>query len=185
MTWPTPELPLMLYYPSDDGRAIPAMKNNRDIIHDTQGVPRSIKNARVQAYLKMVGPLLSAQWNLVEQIHDFEPVPLPYAVEVYVQVVLYRPNPKKLPRQDGDNIYTTLQETLPGLVLQNDKQVADHHVRAEYTPNKALHHALLWLWVIEGMTSRQKEDAYRHVVDTYILDFPDRFNIKEMPLVDT
>jgi len=187
MNWPTPALPLILTFPPHGKKAIPSLKNNRELIPIDATRMKSIKNAEVQAYLRKVGPLISEQWQQQASQYGWSLLPKPTLVAVAVRVVLYRPNPKKLPRQDGDNIYTTLQETLQKLVIEDDNQVADHHVRTQYTRNRALHHATLCLWVVENLEEEYMERDYRLVIDNHMLvrPTPTIRSMPDIPFVDS
>jgi hypothetical protein len=138
-TCPTPENPLELRYTGH----IPALKNRKRLSKNSKtGKLELQKNFDVKTFLTRIKPLIQQQWEAA----DGELLEKPKRIGVYVEIVFYRSDPTKLPASDGDNSYTTIQETLKQLVVRDDNQVGFGAFEVMYTPIPSLEQAVAYIW---------------------------------------
>lgn len=106
MTNPTPENPLIVVSVSDKG--VPSMKNDNQLNFKTGKMTRS--NA-TKVFLRGFTGKVKAAMNQkgFSMLSDDTPIGL------YVYM--------KLAKQDGDNVFTTIQETMQKSIVNNDRQV--------------------------------------------------------------
>lgn len=137
-SYPTPDNPLILNFPGH----VPALKNRKQPVRAGKKL-KLVPNKVVRDFIRRIRPLIEGQW----EGQGFSLLPVPSRIGIYVEIVFYRNNPKLLPNSDGDNAYTTLQELLAKLVIENDKQVGYGSFDVLYTSNRALEHARAYIWL--------------------------------------
>lgn len=148
MNFPSPDNPLILHY---RGR-IPALKNDKVLITKKGGDQALIPDKDVLEFFKRVKSL---QRQVDQQGFNRMHFPTPVACHV---TMYFRINEiHHIPTSDGDNAYTTIQETwqYPAVVktmgavlgvIDNDRQVLECHWRTIAVPVANLEGATAFLW---------------------------------------
>lgn len=172
MNFPSPDNPLILHY---RGR-IPALKNDKEWVDDPEtGGKKPIPNEEVQVFFKKAKSL---QRQVDRQGFTRMPFPMPVACHV---TMYFRINePHGIPTSDGDNAYTTLQETWQfplvvktmGAVLgviENDRQVLECHWRTIAVPVANLEGATAFLWQHDPKQGFDQMRTFMNWHDKYLI----------------
>lgn len=133
--------------------SVPALKNDRDLHYLANGQPIFAKNKEVVKFLR------SAEQYLLPQVHNnnYSVIIRPQRVRLWIDIYFFAANPAKaLPRRDGDNALTTLQETLQspdkssGIcnLIEDDCQVGTGIFNVVYVPKKLFEGATIYLWIL-------------------------------------
>jgi hypothetical protein len=160
--YPTPTNPLVLVYRGD----IPAMKNDRTVFTDKNDKFRGLGRSKVvRRWLQTAGDHVSEQFER----QGFDTLGEPCLVGAFVSVGVYmaEKNIRLLPKKDLDNAYTTIQETWQGIVIDDDRQIADFHPSRIPIFNKALLHSMSFLWLLD--TGKVRDD--RHYMADQFMEF--------------
>ncbi len=144
MPLPTPTNPALLRFFNAVSRnqSIPALKNQREPIVTRSGQLRFVASADVQRFVKSMTKALTTQW----QSQGFDLIRLPLRVAVLVEVYKYVTDPTVVPLADLDNQYTTIQEMLQGVALENDRQIVAFHAQEVKTLSRQHQIAYCYLW---------------------------------------
>lgn len=175
MANPTPENPIVLNFIGH----IPSLKNRKQPIRAGKKL-KLVPNKVVRDFVNRMKPLLEGQWTKLAAEQGFSLVPLPQRIGVYAEIVFYRNNPKLLPNSDGDNAYTTLQELLAKLIIENDKQVGYGSFDVLYTSNRALEHASVFIWVRDETITGREESGRLNVQQRSQSQTPDDVGVPEL-----
>lgn len=150
MKYPTPLNPLILY----TRESIPSLKNDRDlrIYEDNEGKLKGVsrRSKTVVQFMAICG----AHFRDYRERQGFDIVEEPEQIGVYVQLGVYLSPKSKvgLPLKDADNMYTTLQEILQGVAIENDRQIGDYHVTRMLVDSPQYEYSLLCVWKIDSKT---------------------------------
>lgn len=140
-SYPTPSNPLVLTYPGH----IPSLKNRRRPVKEG-GKLKLKKNTEVMLFLQRTRRLLEQQWAAQASQHGYRLLEPPGRIDLYVEIVFYRRDADKLPASDGDNAFTTIQETLKKLIVRDDNQIRLGVFDVRYTAQRSLEHATAYIW---------------------------------------
>lgn len=143
---PSPLNPIVLIYTGK----IPSMKNSLRVIQNKRtkrvmGVRRSksVEKTMMAFSNRILQQMQKQGWTPIEE-------PNPVACYIELGVYIAAKSKTGLPNSDLDNSYTTIQETLQGVVIGNDRQIVDFHVtrRAFNNPNIPPY-SRVFLWALD------------------------------------
>lgn len=158
---PSVEQPLIIVYPD----IVPAMKNDTQLFisgdgdNQTFGIGRS---GSMQKWISIAKTGVTRQ----RETQKFDLIDYPNRVGVWGVVGFYKPprSKSRYVRNDLDNAYTTMQETLMSTALIDDKQICDIHVSERFFPVKKLALSYIFVWTIPPMV----EDNPTNYIDMFI-----------------
>lgn len=135
--------------------SVPSLKNNRDLRVLPSGRVMPAKNEVVRKFLFDVETRLLPLYPRSQ----YPTIPRPRLAGVWVDLHFYAANPKKaLPRRDGDNALTTLQEMLQtqdkssGIFgfVEDDSQFGYGSYAVHYVQDRRLDGAVIYCWALEN-----------------------------------
>jgi len=140
---PTHQSPLILRWAY--GQSIPSLKNNKTPVPSTakdgSTFFRPVSNKSVKKFQRWASGEIAQQFDT----SYFDPIMMPVQIGCWVRIAVHVAG-DGIPNKDADNLYTTLQETLAGIALEDDRQISNVYFQREITKNSLLEHAKMWLW---------------------------------------
>ena len=121
----------------------PCLKNSRVLISEGRGQPRIAPSAAVRAYLNAARLTIKRQFQ-----NGFL---LSCQVFVGVEIAVFGASDRL--SSDLDNMYTTVQESLIGTILEDDSQVVGFLALSESAMDKAFEFARIWVYPLEKCVS--------------------------------
>jgi len=147
MTTPSSSNPYLLIFKGH----VPALKNDKRAVTNKKGDAVLVHSPEVSKWLKNQESSLHSQ----VKNNNYQTIMKPARVGVWADIYIYGPNaPKSYPRRDGDNMFTTLQETLQtadmpsGIcgVMEDDSQISFGHYEIHYVKSEMLEGARVYVW---------------------------------------
>lgn len=124
----------------------PALKNDRTLtINKSTGKPLMVKSPKVQTFNRKMISVVSEQYAKA----GFDIIPEDQPVLLYFRAVVYLAANSKatFPRSDLDNMLTTVQEVLQGIVISDDRQIVGTVSKRETVPMRELEHFTMYVFV--------------------------------------
>ena len=138
---------------------VPALKNRREPGYTEEGVRIFQKNKAVRSFLASIENALRTQVDRLE----FDRIPMPHKVAAWVDITFFLKAAHGIPRNDGDNAYTTIQETWQSSpkggiagVIDDDRQVLSAVWDVHTTAVESLQGAKAYLWVQDETSFRSQ-----------------------------
>lgn len=173
---PTADNPLILVYPGK----VPSMKNQTQIyLKDSPAEGETVggrvvagvgRPASVQRYLGMMSDRAVSQM----QNQKFSKIELPFRVLCWATIGIYKSPTNKdstfIPKNDVDNMYTTIQETWKNSIMVDDRQVVDYHVSSRLFTNEKTMYTCVFLWTVDLDNSNNTTEhvkSFMTVFDTF------------------
>lgn len=179
MRYPSAANPLILLY----GGRIPALKNEKTIVTDGSGTRTLQANKDVKTFYKRVQSAVKSQ----VAAQGFDPIAFPTPVALYAEIFFSIKEAHGIPTTDGDNAYTTLQESLQDKkklakttgavlgVIDNDRQILSFHVEVLAVPSPRFEGAKLFLWTMNRPNDLQYRKEERRLFEDWLANASKRY----------
>ncbi len=147
----TPENPFLFRI---NGK-VPSLKNDRTFV---------IEAANKQVFSRPNNEVLKAKRSISATIGramerlGLSMLPKNAQVRCYAELGYYAQSLDVIPKQDNDNVWTTIQECLMGTLIEDDRLVEGFTVRRKLLPAREFVYQKIWVWKYDRSRDDYPED---------------------------